>query len=86
MMAWGAGCSAWDDAVDMANLERFDFGDVPDDQFVITTWHRNEPLQEVFRYSKHQAEHPMVQLDQTLILHISASPRREELLTAYVTA
>ncbi len=86
MMAWGAGCSSWDDAVDMANLQRFDFGDVPEDQFVITTWHEDELLQEVFWYSKHHAKHPKVQMDRTLILHISAAPREEELKTAYAAA
>lgn len=29
MLAWGPGCGSWDDPVDMANLERFGFGDVP---------------------------------------------------------
>ena len=34
MMAWGEDCSSWDDSVDWANLETFDFGDIPDDEDV----------------------------------------------------
>lgn len=37
MMAWGPGSTTWDDAVDFANLERFDFGDIPQDESVMTT-------------------------------------------------
>jgi len=39
MMAWGDGCSRWHDSVDWASLEEFDFGEIPDDRFVMTTWH-----------------------------------------------
>lgn len=48
MMAWGKDCSGWDDSDDFANLEEFDSGDGPEDKFVMTTWHENEPLKEVF--------------------------------------
>ena len=44
LIAWGRDSSHWDDAVDMANLEHFKFGDIPDDRFVVTTWHDNEDL------------------------------------------
>lgn len=57
MMAWGEACSSWDDSVDIANLEDFDFGDIPDDQFVMTTWHENQTLNEVFWFSKHCSFH-----------------------------
>jgi hypothetical protein len=35
MMAWGHECSLWDDSVDFANLEVFNFGEVPDRNFVM---------------------------------------------------
>lgn len=41
MLAWGLKCSEWDDSVDHANLEKFDYGDIPDEDFVMTTWHEN---------------------------------------------
>jgi hypothetical protein len=86
MMAWGQDCGEWDDAVDWANLERFDFEDVPAEQSVMTTWHENEPLDEVFRFSKLFAEHPVVPLDQTIILHIAAASQEAEILGMYEVA
>src|SRR4051812_47720858 len=52
MMAWGPNCSSWDDSVDIANLEEFAYGEIPDDRFVMTTWHSNESLRDVFWFSK----------------------------------
>ena len=75
MMAWGDDCGSWDESVDWANLEIFDFGDIPDEEFVMTTWHENEPLQEVFWYAKEVAHHPTVKLDNILILHIGADDK-----------
>jgi len=50
MMAWGRECSAWDDSVDKANCERFDCGDIPDGQFVMTTWHDDDSLEDVSHF------------------------------------
>jgi|SRR5690348_1531481 hypothetical protein len=83
MMAWGRGCSSWDDSVDLSNVEAFDFADIPDDQFVMTTWHSDESLAEVFWFSKYTASHPTVELDKTLLLHISAESREQEFLRSY---
>lgn len=83
MMAWGLDCSSWDDSVDVANLEPFDFGEIPDDQFVMTTWHADESLQEVFRFAKDCAFHPTVELGHTLLVHVSGTAREKQLLQAY---
>ncbi|MEP3653517.1 MAG: hypothetical protein ABJO36_01360 [Litorimonas sp.] len=48
MMAWGTDCSRWDDSVDVANLEAHSWGDIPKGQSVMTTWHDDELLSEVF--------------------------------------
>lgn len=37
MMAWGEKCIAWDDSVDKANLKQLNYGDIPEEKFVITT-------------------------------------------------
>ena len=78
MMAWGPGCSSWDDSVDWANLEKFDFNEVPDEKFVLTTWHESEPLQEVFEFSKFSAMHPTAEMQDTLILHINGKDKAQE--------
>ena len=51
-MAWGIDCSLWDDSIDWANLEDFSYGDIPDDRFVMTTWHKGDSLGEVFYFAK----------------------------------
>ena len=52
VMAWGRDCSIWDDVVDHELLQKFEYGEVPDDQFVMTTWHENQTLEEVIRFAK----------------------------------
>lgn len=86
MMAWGADCSSWDDSVDMANLDRYNFGEIPDISSVVTTWHDDEPLEEVFWFSKNSAQHPDVELSRTIIVDISVENRHRQLLECYTVA
>lgn len=83
MMAWGRDCSSWDDSVDFANLEDFDFGEIPEDRFVLTTWHENELLSEVFFFNETCAWHPEIDLPIVTIIDISPIERREEILSSY---
>jgi hypothetical protein len=78
MMAWGADCSSWDTSVDEANMRRFDYGDIPDDDFIMTTWHDDEPLAEVIWFAKVAAHHSTVEIDNVLFLHIGAEDRQAE--------
>lgn len=86
MMAWGKDCSSWDDAVDEANLEQFNYEEIPDDQLIMTTSHEDEDLSEVFWFAKHKALHPAHDLKNVLILHISNTEKRKELEAAYEDA
>lgn len=54
-MAWGMRCSDWDDSIDWANTEKFNPNDIPLDQFVVTTWHEDESLEDVLSFAKHDA-------------------------------
>lgn len=83
MMAWGENCSAWDDSVDIANLEHFDYGDIPEDRDVMTTWHTKDSLDEVFLFAKHHASHPVIALQQIVLVHISTVCKELDLLKAY---
>jgi hypothetical protein len=83
MMAWGSNCSSWDDSVDIANIEQFESGNIPEDKFVMTTWHPDEALFEVFWFSKNCALHPVVELTRTVVIHISGGEQEKEFLTAY---
>lgn len=86
MMAWGENCSAWDDSIDHSNLKKFKYGEIPEDKFVMTTWHDNESLKDVFWFSKHSAFHSIVNISNTLLLHISKSNKEEEYLDEYKSA
>lgn len=86
MMAWGPDCGLWDDSVDYANLDEFECGDIPDDRFVITTWHDSEPIHEVYWFCEHAAHHPTVDLDRKILIHISRIERKSELLDDYQRA
>lgn len=86
MMAWGIECSAWEDAVELANFKAFDFAEIPDDRLVITTWHDNQALTEVFWFAKHTAMHPCCRLGNVLLLHLSPTGREQELTDEYDAA
>jgi hypothetical protein len=89
MLAWGHECSVWDDAVDWANIGAFDFKPIPPERFVMTTWHEDETMEEVFWFAKNCAEHPTTPLDHNLILDIASVAREAHTMdtwTATVTA
>ena len=86
MLAWGAGCSSWDDSVDLANLEIFDYGEIPEGSDALTTWHADEPLAECLWFVKNSAVHPTVELERTVIVHIGQVARQGTLLAAYAEA
>lgn len=83
VVAWGVDCEKWHDGVDWAVLEVFDFGEIPDDRFVMTTWHSNEPISEAFWYAGHCAIHPDVELTETIILHVAMEAQRAAMLQSY---
>lgn len=83
MMAWGRKCSEWDDSVGDANSRVFDYREIPDDKFVMTTWHDRDSLKDTFWYSAHAAVHPSLDLDETYIIHIAPIGRSEELLQLF---
>jgi hypothetical protein len=85
-LAWGRDCEAWHDAIDDASLEAFDYEDVPADRVVMTTWHEDEDIEDVFWFARHRASHPDVPLSATLILHIAPAARKDELEARYADA
>ena len=86
MMAWGENCSSWDDSVDFANIRKFDFQEIPDESFVMTTWHDNEPLEEVFWFAGFCAHQGDVELDSTLIVHVGRADRSTEMRERFQAA
>ena len=86
MMAWGNDSSSWDDSVDFANLEEFDFRDIPAKDLVMTTWHENESLAEVYGFAKRFATHPDAPIENTIIVDISTAERGAKLLSEFDAA
>jgi hypothetical protein len=86
MMAWGLDCSAWNESVEDANLEAFNYEDIPEDRVVMTTSHDDEELSEVFWYSKHRARHPVHEIRNVVILHVSSEDKKLELESMYEDA
>lgn len=86
MIAWGKECALWDDVVDWCHMEKYDFGDYPEDSFLITVWFTDWTLEGVFEFAKVHVEHPTVELRHTVLLHISATPDDETILKKYADA
>lgn len=82
-MAWGKQGTLWDDAVDKANLEAFNYEHIPDEKFVMTTWHDNESLYDVFFFALACTNHMAVNLEKTVILHIAKQPNQEQLINLF---
>ena len=78
MMAWGPNCSSWDDSVDYAQIQKYLPSEAPDVHFVMTTWHDEESLEEVFWYAQFCAHDPYDLIKHTLILHVSDTDKEAE--------
>lgn len=66
IMAWGKDCSAWDSSVDEANLMKFDYEEIPEDDVVMTTWHAEEPFEEAFWFSQFSCHTPVAGVGEDL--------------------
>ncbi|MGI9290405.1 MAG: DUF7684 family protein [Gammaproteobacteria bacterium] len=89
LMSWGEGCRAWQDAVNLANLQAYEFGAIPDDKLIITTSHPDETLEQTFWFAKHTAMHPCDPLERVMIIHMTPNEladKEMEMLAAYAAA
>jgi hypothetical protein len=85
MMAWGPECSRWDDDVDWANRERFDCAEPPESHYIMTTWHDDESLDELFWFAKTTACYDGFEWNEgdTLLVHFGDPSRKQEFLDRY---
>lgn len=86
MVAWGLDCGGWHMAVDWASVVRYDTGLTPCEEIITTTDHEDEPLEEAFWFAKNCAFDLYIDLERTVIVHVSKEERRDELLSAYDAA
>ena len=84
-MTWGPGCEAWHDDVDRVNIDDHAFGEIPDDKFVMTTWHEDETLESTFWYAQFcgNFSYDDVELTQTVLLDITPVSREREMLALW---
>lgn len=85
-VAWGVDCALWHDSVDWAVLEAHNFGEIPDNSFVFTTWHDKQPLSEALWFAGHCASHADVALERTVLLHVALHYERARILDAFEAA
>lgn len=86
VVAWGIECEKWHDTVDWNVIEEFDYGDIPDDRVIVTTWHADEPLSEAMWFAGQCAHHPDIELANTVLLHIANQAREADLLETYAAS
>ncbi|MBE9609004.1 DUF7684 family protein [Chitinilyticum piscinae] len=78
----GTDCEIWHDLIDETLLEEFGWQGIPDDRSIMTTWHTEETLGQVYEFAQLHARHPAVALDGLSILHITEKVMPPELLAA----
>lgn len=83
--AWGEDCSAWDDDIDWADIDLQPAEEQSDEHLVMTTWHEDETLDEVFELAQ-IFKHPVCDIGNTLLLHIAASKNPESIIAQYAKA
>jgi hypothetical protein len=83
VMAWGNECDSWAESVEEATSEAFNYEAIPEESQVIATAHEDDPLDEVFWFSKNKAHHPVHELNNTVILHVSAHDKQAEIKQQY---
>lgn len=82
VLIWGKDSEPWREAVEDAALEAVNYEDVAEQHRVLVTAQEDDDLEEVFWFARHRASHA-ADLQDTLILHLADTPRREELEDAY---
>ncbi|WP_431265278.1 DUF7684 family protein [Roseateles chitinivorans] len=82
-MAWGVNASSWDDAIDWAAIAKTDFAQVSEGALVLTTWHDDETLSEVFDFAIRCASHPAAPLNELIIVHVAGASDPERIQAAY---
>ncbi|MDQ8755172.1 hypothetical protein RCO27_02915 [Sphingosinicella sp. LHD-64] len=85
MMAWGPNCGSWDDSVDYAQIQKYP-DEPPQADFVMTTWHERETLEEVFWFARFCAHDPYDLIENSLIVHVGTVDRATEFMALYAQA
>jgi hypothetical protein len=85
-MTWGIDNETWHDDIDWAVISRFAPEDVPEDAFIMTTWHAD--LDETFWFAQFCAyfSYDDLELTNTLLVHIADAPAAEAMVARFHAA
>lgn len=86
LCTWGNECADWHDAMDWSTLCKHDY-DVPDDEHCMTSWHENDPVEEMLFFLKVCANTYLesAEFEDTLILYVGNNPDKDNILKIYET-
>lgn len=85
-MTWGNTCSDWHDGIDDASI-RANGDDIGrDERPVLTTWHDTDTLAEVMWFAKYAARHSVIELKDTLFLHVGGTNQQYEMTKLWLDA
>ncbi len=74
----GENCTEWKDAIRQANLDSVSLDDMQPEQFVMITIHPYENLRSIFKQISKHARHTHVELNFTVIVHLSSHSSETE--------
>ena len=85
-MSWGIDNETWHDQIDDSMHLKFGFDPVPDDHFIMTTWHAD--LEETFWFAQFCANfsYDDLELPNTLLIHVADASSPEAMLARFESA
>lgn len=86
VMIWGNSCADWHDRVDDEFIITHPTDDLSDTELVMTAWHDDETLDEVFWFARNAAHHPEYEFSDLLIVHLSVTRNEPEMLRRFDSA
>lgn len=85
-LCFGHNCSTWDDSIDLAPTLSSENFDLPEDRFVMTTWHENEPLSDVVDFFIQNTGFDNLVFQQYLVLFLGADQARKQAVVERIGA
>ena len=72
-LTYGNDCQAWHDAIDLAGVD----AGGPEDRFLMTTWHDDEPIEDVVDFLWWNTSYDCFEAVRLAIVHIGSDARLE---------
>ena len=80
-MGWGPNSTLWDDSVDWAYIQQsYDETLSADEEFVVTTWHDDEPLEETIDFACNALDYANKRFERLLVIDLVPVAREQEIV------